>query len=135
MRQDARAGPDLSSAIDGTSVVGAALDHDRTVMVPVADRTGDDDGVVTAVMAVTPAALAIVIEGDRAVMAVMQAVALVIDDDGGAVMVIMPVMRPDDDIGLGRGSHRRCGDAERQGSKKHCFHCSIPQFLKHPFAV
>jgi hypothetical protein len=118
----------------GTSVVGAALDDDRTVMVPV-DRTRDDHGVLTAVMAITPGALAIVIESDRAVMAVMKTVAFLVDDNGGAVMIIMPVMGPDDDIGLRRGSHGGCGDTEHQGSKKHCFHCSIPQFLKHPFAV
>lgn len=109
------------------SVVGAALDDDRTMMVPVPDRTRDDHGVVAAVMAVTPGALAIVIEGDGAVMAMMQAVALVIDDDCRPVVIIMPVMCPNDDIGLGRGSHGRRGDTERQGRKKHCFHCSIPQ--------
>ncbi len=84
---------------------------------------GNDD-TVAAMMAVTPAALAIVIEGDGAVMAVMQAVALVIDYDRRTMM--MPVMRRDDDIGLGRRSDGGCGDAERQGSKKHCFHCSNP---------
>lgn len=94
-------------------------------MVPVADRTRDDNG-IAAVMTVTPAALAIVVEGDRAVTAVMKTVALVIDDDRRAVVIIMPVMRPDHDIGLGRGSDGGCGDTERQGSKKHCFHCSIP---------
>jgi hypothetical protein len=108
------------------SIVGVALDHDRTVMVPVADRTRDNHGVVAAVVAVTPAALAIVIEGDRAVVAVVKTVAFVIDDDRRAVVIVMPVMRPDHDIGLGRGSNRRGGDTERQGSKKHCFHCSIP---------
>lgn len=103
-------------------------------MVPVADRTGDDHAVVATVMAVTPGAFAIIIEGDRAVMTVMKTVAFVIDDDRGAVVVVMPVMRPDDDIGLGRGSDSGGGDTERQGSKKHCFHCSFPQLLKHPFA-
>jgi hypothetical protein len=109
----------------GISIVGTALDDDRTVMVPV-DRARDNDGVVTAVMAMTPGALAIVIEGDRAVMAVMKTVALLVYDNGGAMMIIMPVMRADDDIGLSRGSDGGCGDTERQGSKKHCFHCSIP---------
>ncbi|WP_189429071.1 hypothetical protein, partial [Mesorhizobium sp. M1D.F.Ca.ET.184.01.1.1] len=78
------------------------------------------------VMAVTPAAFAIIIEGDRAVMAVVKAVAFVIDDDRRAVVIVMPVMRPDHDIGLGRGGDGGRGDTERQGSKKHCFHCSIP---------
>jgi hypothetical protein len=96
------------------SVVGAVIDDDRTVMVPV-DRARDDHGLVAAVMAMTPAAFAIVIEGDRAVMAVVKTVALVIDDDHRAVMIMMPVMRADDDIGLGRGSDRGCGDTKRQG--------------------
>ena len=104
-------------------------------MVPVADRTGDDHAVVATVMAVTPGAFAIVIEGDRAVMTVMKTVAFVIDDDRGTVVIVMPVMRPDDDISLGRGSDRGGGDTERQGCNKHCFHCSFPQFLNHPFAV
>jgi hypothetical protein len=95
------------------------------MMMPV-NGTRDDDRIVTAVMAVTPGALAIVIEGDGAVTAMMQAVALVIDDDCRPVVIIMPVMCPDDDIGLGRRSDGGCGDAERQGSKKHCFHCSNP---------
>jgi hypothetical protein len=60
------------------------------------------------------------------VAAMMEAVAFVIDDDGGAVMVIVPVMRPDDDISLGGRSDGGCRDAKRQGSKKHCFHCTIP---------
>jgi hypothetical protein len=126
MRHEARAGPQLFSGINGSSVVGAALDDDRTVMVPMADRTRDDDGVIAAVMAVTPAAFAIVIEGDRAVTAVVQSVALVIDDDCRPVVMMMPVMRPDDDVGLCCGSHGRRGDTERQGRKKHCFHCSFP---------
>jgi len=96
-------------------VAGAALDDDRAVMVPVG-RARDDDSVFTAVMAMTPVALAVVIESHRAVMAVVETVALVIDDDRRAVMIMMPVMGADDDISLGRGSDCGCGDTERQGS-------------------
>ena len=84
-------------------------------MVPVMvfDGSRDNDG-VRAMMA-APVAAAVIVEGDRAVMAVMEAVAFVVDDDGGAVMMV-PVMRPDDDIGLGGRSHGGCRDAESQGS-------------------
>lgn len=95
---------------------------------PVADRAGDDDGVGMAVVAMMPGALAVVVKGDRTVVAVMKAVAILIDHDCGTVMIMMPVMRPDDDIGLGRGSDGGSGDTKRQGSDKHCFHCSIPDF-------
>ncbi|MBN9549377.1 MAG: hypothetical protein J0H31_10980 [Alphaproteobacteria bacterium] len=128
MRHDARAGPDATSTIDGNSVVGTALDDDRTMVMPVAGRTCDDHGIAAAVMAMTPAALAIVMEGDGAVMAVVETVAFVVDDDGRTVMIMMPVMRADDDISLGRGSDGGSGDTKRQGSDKHCFHCSIPDF-------
>ncbi|OHV69335.1 hypothetical protein LCM4577_22305 [Mesorhizobium sp. LCM 4577] len=112
--------------IRGILIVGAALDDYRTMMMPV-NGTCDDDRIVTAVMAVTPGALAIVIEGDGAVTAMMQAVALVIDDDCRPVVIVMPVMCPDHDIGLRRRGDGGRGDTECQSSKKHCFHCSIPQ--------
>src|SRR5689334_9929642 len=131
--QDQKCGPARASSrksrarltsTAGISVVGAAVDNDGAVMVPVHAR--DDNGVFTAVMAMTPAAFAIVVESDRAVMAVMQTVAILVDDDGRPMMIIMPVMCPDDDIGLRRRSDGRGGDAKRQGSENHCFHCSIP---------
>ncbi len=91
------------------SIVGAALDDDRTVV---------------------PGTPAMIVEGDGAVTAVVEAVAFVVDDDDRAVMMMMPVVRPDDDIGLGRGNHGRRGDAERQSGKKHCFHCDIPRAVQ-----
>lgn len=90
------------------------------------DGTRDDDGV--RVMAAVPVAPAVIIEGNRAVVAVVEAMAFVIDDDGGAVMMMMPVVRADDDIGLGRGSHDRSSNSKRQSGDNHCFHCYIPDF-------
>uniref|UniRef100_UPI001AEECCEA hypothetical protein n=1 Tax=Mesorhizobium sp. M2D.F.Ca.ET.225.01.1.1 TaxID=2563942 RepID=UPI001AEECCEA len=95
------------------------------VAVMTLDGARDHDG-VRAVMTM-PGAAAVIIKSDRAVSAMMETLAFVIDDEGGAVMIV-PVVRPDDDIGLGRGSNRRRGDAKRQGCKNHCFHCAIPDF-------
>jgi len=94
-------------------------------VVTVMDGTRDDNGV--RVMAAVPVAPAVIIEGNRAVVAVVEAIAFVIDDYGGAVMM-MPVVRPDDDIGLGRGSHDRSGNSKRQSGHNDCFHCYIPDF-------
>ena len=69
-------------------------------MVPVVDGAGDHHGVGT--MMATPIAAAVIIEGDRAVMAMMEAVTFVVDDHGRPMMVIIvPVICADDDIGLG----------------------------------
>jgi len=59
---------------------------------------------------------AVIIEGDRAVTTVMEAMP-VFDHDGGTMM--MPVVRLDDHISLGCGCNSRSGDAERQSGEKY----------------
>jgi hypothetical protein len=77
-------------------------------------------------------ALAMIIESDGTVAAVMESVS-VLDDDGGTTVMMPVMMRPDDHISLGSGCDSRSSDAERQSGEKHCFHWKIP-VVECPFA-
>ncbi|ESZ37782.1 hypothetical protein X732_21445 [Mesorhizobium sp. L2C066B000] len=66
---------------------------------------------------------AVVVEGNRAMSAVMKALTLVIDDSD--VPVMMTMVGRDDHVSFSCRSYRRHGKEQRQGAHDHCFHCNI----------
>lgn len=88
------------------------------------DGTGDHDAISTMMM---PAA--IVVERNRAVMTVMQALTILVDDPD---VMVVSMVGPDNHIGLGRRSHDRQPHGKRQGAHDHCFHCNFSIALISP---
>ncbi|WP_189524502.1 MULTISPECIES: hypothetical protein [unclassified Mesorhizobium] len=91
------------------------------VMATVTHRHDDR---IPAVMAVAPRTLAIVVECDMPVMAMMELTSLVIIDDGGAMVVT--VMRRDHHVSLGGHADSRDAKRKRQGAQDQSLHVYSP---------
>jgi len=79
------------------------------------DGTRNHEGIATMVM--MPAAM--VIESNRAVVTVMQALSILVDDPD---LVVVSMVGPDNHIGLGCRGHDRESHGKRQSAHEHCFH-------------
>ena len=102
-------GPAITSRALGRSVI-VVLDHHGAAVMVLGDRTRNNDGIG----AMVPAA--VIVEGHRTVVAVMQALALLVDDPDVAVVA---VMSPDDYVGFCRRSDSRQSDGKRQSAHDH----------------
>jgi hypothetical protein len=92
------------------SSITVVFDHHRAAVMVLGDRTRNNDGIG----AMVPAA--VIVEGHRTVVAVMQALAVLVDDPDVAVVA---VMSPDDYVGFCRRSDSRQSDGKRQSAHDH----------------
>ncbi|KRB32067.1 hypothetical protein ASE05_03365 [Mesorhizobium sp. Root172] len=115
----------VMSRASGCLSVAAVLDHHGMAVMVCGDGTADHEGIPTMVM--IPAAM--VIERDRAVVTVMQALSILVDDPD---LVVVSMVGPDNHIGLGGRGHDRQSHGKRQSAHDHCFHCSFSTDLNSP---
>jgi hypothetical protein len=113
------------SRASGCLSVTAVLDHHGMAVMVFGDGTRDHEGIPAMVM--MPAAM--VIERNRAVVTVMQALSILVDDPD---LVVVSMVGPDNHIGLGRRGHGRQSHRKRQSAHDHCFHYSFSTDLNSP---